>query len=833
MQRRDDAVFTFRPQVKQPPRTSYKRRRKQWSEDSEQTIRPIPASSNRRAAKQPWAVVRQSVTAPPNMQARAMRAADEELPLDDNLTGRRSVLQPPKLELRGRTRGDSVCSDSPLSANSGSESNATSAVLARFQAANGVVAQEQETLTELRVAYAGNPKWKQGKLGSRVFVPYSRCAQAIVNREHLLVLLQDAVSTLERHYFLYAARRVELAETSYVDDANGATSHLRNLLSVKEETIKRLQMQFRQLLQAVQSATVEVVDDIRAYRAVPGAKVFNQDPTFMWKNQNYLLKMSNDLDMLGMSHVVRLWLGCHPPGYAPRSVDATARYTLGSNALLYVWPGTSQSPFALRNEQMRRLDGWTHFVAASRKAAIARARALSAGDSPSKGSKAGRKSFAPTRQENAVPQITRAASSSTSGLVIPSPPSETPPGSPPLPQASHSSFVDLTTTTARSDIENIRRTCLLSWSERSSIWQDLHETSVVMEAAAGFSELQPKAPLRPTVNIPHAKFQSVLQYIQRERATSFQIAQDAQNMTALRLNLQAYERGASLPTPIALLSDEAASYLVQRRSTPAHQSRSPARRQALSAPQLGSSSVLDTHSFFLTARNSPTFPEGSGYSRNTLRARQPPSPHKLSVAEFCAHIERNDAAIKVQKLVRQWLARRHLQRLRDLKARKEAATAIQSRVRGMLERANTATSRSELQISALEIRNQWKQKYRAGRLVIKAIARLRARRLKRVKMQRLMESETQGPRRVMHNAALDIQRVYRGYLARRRVKSLRARRRLYYAARKINNAARIWLQRRELARESAHLLRSASRHRSLALQKARTTRKGGSLIQPE
>src|SRR3546814_859030 len=102
-----------------------------------------------------------------------------------------------------------------------------------------------------------------------------------------------------------------------------------------------------------------------------------------------------------------------------------------------------------------------------------------------------------------------------------------------------------------------------------------------------------------------------------------------------------------------------------------------------------------------------------------------------------------------------------------------------------------------------------------------------------VKLQRLVESATQGPRRIMHNAAIDIQRIYRGHLARERVKRLRVRRRFYYAARKINNAARIWLQRREVARDSAHLLRYASKNRVMLLRNTHTPRKQGSLFLPE
>ena len=101
-----------------------------------------------------------------------------------------------------------------------------------------------------------------------------------------------------------------------------------------------------------------------------------------------------------------------------------------------------------------------------------------------------------------------------------------------------------------------------------------------------------------------------------------------------------------------------------------------------------------------------------------------------------------------------------------------------------------------------------------------------------VKLQRLIQSATQGPRRVMHNAAIDIQRIFRGYLARQRVKQLRIRRRFYYAARKITNAARMWMDRREAARGASHLSRSASKYmyRSVLLRHASTPRKKGSLV---
>lgn len=102
-----------------------------------------------------------------------------------------------------------------------------------------------------------------------------------------------------------------------------------------------------------------------------------------------------------------------------------------------------------------------------------------------------------------------------------------------------------------------------------------------------------------------------------------------------------------------------------------------------------------------------------------------------------------------------------------------------------------------------------------------------------LKLQRLIENTTQGPRRVMHNAAIDVQRIYRGYLARCLVTRLRIRRRFYFAACKITVAARAWLERREEARRSAHLSRYASKHRALLLKHGRISVKKGTLIQPD
>jgi hypothetical protein len=123
--------------------------------------------------------------------------------------------------------------------------------------------QNEDVSPSLRVTYAGNAEWKQRKLGSRFFVPYSRCVQAIVNREQyvrarrfnctvcvqqqqcsaspslcdstihrrLLALLKDATGTLEKRYFLYATRRLEAVKAV---EAEGTAAHLRDVLAVKE-----------------------------------------------------------------------------------------------------------------------------------------------------------------------------------------------------------------------------------------------------------------------------------------------------------------------------------------------------------------------------------------------------------------------------------------------------------------------------------------------------------------------------------------------------------------------------------------------------------------------
>lgn len=222
--------------------------------------------------------------------------------------------------------------------------------------------------------------------------------------------------------------------------------------------------------------------------------------------------MHNDLDLLGASHVMRLWLGCHPPGYAPRTMGADVQYNLGSNALLYVWPSCSaSSPFRLRAEQLQRRAGWKEFVSSTHKAAIARATSsMSPGSSASAGSRSGRKYFAHSQQDKARAQSPPSPNASPPSPPSPpsSPPSSPPtsptsPGSPPpqdrslatLTEATCDTLADLATASARSDMESIRRTCLLSWDDRSLIWQDVHENAVVMEAAVGFETLQPKSPV--------------------------------------------------------------------------------------------------------------------------------------------------------------------------------------------------------------------------------------------------------------------------------------------------------------------------------------------------
>ena len=101
--REEDEIFTFKPQVRQAPRSSHKRK-KPWTSDSTARMQPISPAAGRKTTKQPWTMMRQSATAPSSLTT--MRTTTETMKTAKPSTS--SLVRPLPLQADQRSRSDSL-----------------------------------------------------------------------------------------------------------------------------------------------------------------------------------------------------------------------------------------------------------------------------------------------------------------------------------------------------------------------------------------------------------------------------------------------------------------------------------------------------------------------------------------------------------------------------------------------------------------------------------------------------------------------------------------------------------------------------------------------------
>jgi hypothetical protein len=177
--------------------------------------------------------------------------------------------------------------------------------------------------SDLTVRYHNMGNWLAESREPRATLLLVKMNEEIIFRETILEALKSALGVMDKRYWQYCVERIKATETNH---------------TIKSETLVTLHNQLSEaqkhvavLIAHARSLAIELIEKVKQLRQIHAKNVkTNAVVTIYWKDENYLLKMRNDMEFVNDSPTLRLWLGFTarelvlPPHSSANTMSATS-----------------------------------------------------------------------------------------------------------------------------------------------------------------------------------------------------------------------------------------------------------------------------------------------------------------------------------------------------------------------------------------------------------------------------------------------------------------------------------------------------------------------------
>lgn len=656
----------------------------------------------------------------------------------------------------------------------------------------------------LQAEYISVAKWKLDLNYPRVQNAFVRVAKYVILRENLLLRIEGILTRVDEKYWRYAALRVNRADLHIEHDS----AELERL----KATIFSLQGELCVAIAHLRSVSLALVSNVMKWRRTCGREIDRKEtPSVHWHGENYFIKMLSDTCKLFDVPMMWMWLGFRPnvfmiPPHECNPLSARAERDL----LKKDWLMREE---AFKREQLQKVallskpNTATSASIGSPMAAAAsmlqRRKSTPSQKGPSEAS-ASQKNTVDASDDDAmlagkVVPITIASQES-----MPLPDDDTSVGE-------SKSILSGESSVAGDDWSELKAICLTSWepsdSEPNAFWSNLYQKHEVIDAAVGYLDVFPRMYIVPPLGFNLIERCDAMELIlHREVALVESMLSAAEQCSLLReqtlkeLFMKPPEQALANSTT-DLLTLRRRQQSVIRMSSSLNQLRTSQPVEEILSPDYAND--YSGLSVFLTTGKSE-FPSNTASilkinkqtrvleavnkvddSRKcvnrinyliSLRRNRKKNSKDRTLMKMSKRLNGHTAAAKIQAVMRGVLAREKIKRQKLALKRLFAVLLLQRVVRGYIGKLRAAQAKRRYRLECLIMRKViLRKKHGAdviGNFMLFCLATLRRNKL--IKKYASLSKAFRSPQaQRMWNAIVDIQKVFRGYQARKRVKRLR------------------------------------------------------------